>query len=395
MFFTKPLNEITWSDIVEFSERQIPEGTTLDYKQEFPKNLEKTIAAFANTNGGTIIIGIKKTDDNRPILPIEGIVYKRGLSERVTSIILSNITPPIKPEIGIIQNDDNTKAIVIINVPESEDTPHAIDSNTKVYVRTSDINQSEDLIDIQKLSWLFNKREKSIKIREQLIESAENRYQDRIGLKNPQYSNFSTLSFAIVPEYPKDEMFLSPPELKKIKPKIEVSEYYGTSDFFPIPDHEPSTLLRDGISLELIIEDLIYYTEINSKGLYYYKQSLEKKINWLDEEKKIIRVSEIFIRLDEFIDSAEKLYKILKYDGKLYFEANYENLGNINLGLFPYQRLNKPTGSNVNNKLRISLPLPEEKKIQFIYNASKHLCWNYDWEVNLDNIIQCFKRYKR
>ncbi len=52
MLYTKKIDEITWGDIEDFCNQQIPEGSTLDYKQDIPKALYKTIAAFGNTIGG-------------------------------------------------------------------------------------------------------------------------------------------------------------------------------------------------------------------------------------------------------------------------------------------------------------------------------------------------------
>ena len=60
MFFKKPINQLTFEDVREFLKQGVPENTMLDYKLLLPKNNEKfakTIAAFANSLGGTIIIG--------------------------------------------------------------------------------------------------------------------------------------------------------------------------------------------------------------------------------------------------------------------------------------------------------------------------------------------------
>src|SRR3989339_276494 len=100
MLFTKPIEQISYDDVVLFCEQQISEGINLDYKYDFPNNLEKTIAAFANTFGGLVIIGVEDKD-SKPKLPANGIKYVRGLQERVIKIILDNISPPIFPEIQV------------------------------------------------------------------------------------------------------------------------------------------------------------------------------------------------------------------------------------------------------------------------------------------------------
>jgi hypothetical protein len=74
-----------------------PEGARLDYKGiAFPKDLSKTIAAFANTLGGLIILGVdadKKT--NTPIWPpVAGMPMEAGLSERVQAWLIQS-TPTL------------------------------------------------------------------------------------------------------------------------------------------------------------------------------------------------------------------------------------------------------------------------------------------------------------
>jgi len=51
MLFTKEITKITFEDVVSFCNQQIPESINLDYKKEFPTDLEKTISAGANFSG--------------------------------------------------------------------------------------------------------------------------------------------------------------------------------------------------------------------------------------------------------------------------------------------------------------------------------------------------------
>lgn len=129
MLYTKAINEITWSDIEDFCNQRITEGLHLDYKRDFPNNLEKTISAMANTFGGIILIGVKEDEQSKPVVPIAGIDFIRGLEERVWNIILTNITPIVQPEITVALNQDNTKAIVLIRINQSHQAPHAISNN--------------------------------------------------------------------------------------------------------------------------------------------------------------------------------------------------------------------------------------------------------------------------
>jgi len=83
MLYIKQRDQITWDDVQSFCEQGISERGHLDYKKDFPAHLERIIAAMANTHGGIILIGVDENHENRPILPVVGIDFQRGLEERV------------------------------------------------------------------------------------------------------------------------------------------------------------------------------------------------------------------------------------------------------------------------------------------------------------------------
>ena len=239
MLFTKPIDKIQWDHVVEFCEQGISEGAHLDYKKDFPKELERTISAFANTLGGLILIGIEEDDENKPRLPIKGIDFKRGLSERVMNIILSNITPPVFPEIQVCLNSDKTRAVVVVRIAQSHLTPHSISDSTKVYLRTGNRNKPERLMTIDQIQWLVNQRNKSEQLRTQLFRDADSHFHSQcIGDKAKLATPFSMqngrilitgcFTMAFCPAFPK-EPFCMPPDLKEISSNIVVNDYASRS----------------------------------------------------------------------------------------------------------------------------------------------------------------------
>jgi hypothetical protein len=54
----KPIDQIGFEDVDEFCRTGAREGLLLDYKADFPARLDKAIAAFANTYGGHILVGV-------------------------------------------------------------------------------------------------------------------------------------------------------------------------------------------------------------------------------------------------------------------------------------------------------------------------------------------------
>ncbi|NHO34338.1 AlbA family DNA-binding domain-containing protein [Acetobacter fallax] len=66
---TRALNEITIAELQSLIDNQIPESRRLEYKRDlWPRNKEgnkeflKDISAFANSQGGDLIVGIEEVE---------------------------------------------------------------------------------------------------------------------------------------------------------------------------------------------------------------------------------------------------------------------------------------------------------------------------------------------
>lgn len=86
------------------------------------------ICAFANTNGGTIFVGLSDNPKERP----SGVSKPGAAIKTIRSEVEKKITPPL--EIEIDQHRTQGKKVLQIAVPVGEDPPYAIDDN-KIYVR--------------------------------------------------------------------------------------------------------------------------------------------------------------------------------------------------------------------------------------------------------------------
>ncbi len=91
----KQPESIIYSDLDAFCAQQIPEGIRLDYKLEVPNDLAKVVAAFANTLGGLIILGVDadKVTNTPNWPPTKGMKKEKGLDERITAICRDSIFP--------------------------------------------------------------------------------------------------------------------------------------------------------------------------------------------------------------------------------------------------------------------------------------------------------------
>lgn len=130
---TAPITSLTWQDVLDFCGLGLPESTTIDYKRAIPAELDRTIAAMANTSGGLVLIGVDEDrSTTKPVLPPPGLPITRGLPEKITNVCVANITPPLVPEIAVIPDASGQQVVVIVRVPQSHQAPHAVSRNTKV-----------------------------------------------------------------------------------------------------------------------------------------------------------------------------------------------------------------------------------------------------------------------
>lgn len=78
--FWGDLQRKTFADVEAFLREDLAEGVRLDYKRDFPGNLEKVIAAMANTEGGVILIGVDEDPERPryPLLPAVGVPIQQA-----------------------------------------------------------------------------------------------------------------------------------------------------------------------------------------------------------------------------------------------------------------------------------------------------------------------------
>jgi len=76
-----------------------PEGKTLEFKRDLspPAGFLKMVVAFANTAGGTILVGVE--DGTRHV---RGVADPLALEERIASLVSDSITPRLLPDIEIL-----------------------------------------------------------------------------------------------------------------------------------------------------------------------------------------------------------------------------------------------------------------------------------------------------
>lgn len=127
------------------------EGKTLEFKEN-TNNLEsilKSIIAFANTSGGTIIIGVK--DKSKEIIGVSDPLFDE---EKLTNSISDNISPLIIPSIEITSY--KKRELLIIRIPHIPGPYYLKKKGPEngVYIRFGSTNRIADLEILQTLRLL-------------------------------------------------------------------------------------------------------------------------------------------------------------------------------------------------------------------------------------------------
>lgn len=374
--FTKPKNEISFEDINAFCREEIDEGIRIEYKKEFPSDNQKTakeISSFANTYGGLLLIGVAEKD-RKPVLPINGIAYERGLDEKINSICFKLINPPVFPEIRICQfPEDDSRAIVLIRVQESNDTPHRIDHDKKTYIRIASANEPVEA-PFEQIEWLMNRRKKAEENRERLLIQSRERFLS-------QYAPGVLLpirGMSIIPLYPHKEL-ISHFDLHSILLETRIKMPFNNSEDFPFRVETPITI-ANGIVFKKEYpryKDFIFYTEINSFGLISYQERIEEDFN--SEGAPIKSAIEI-------TDTVEKIYLPLLLAKRFYGRIGYWGLIKINLFfenirgryLSANERYKNSFDTNLNFESNFSVSYLNDNFDEIIRDLLKEFLWSFN-----------------
>jgi len=134
-------------NLVEVLKR--PEGKTLEFKRDLssPDGVLRTVVAFANTAGGTLLIGVEDATRH-----VRGVKSPLDLEERLASIISDSIAPRLAPELEILPW--RSTHVLAVQVYPSPGRPHHLQGEgpqAGVYVRVGSTNRHADREMIEEL----------------------------------------------------------------------------------------------------------------------------------------------------------------------------------------------------------------------------------------------------
>ena len=127
----------------------IGEATAYDKKQMLevkrPKSWLKSVSAFANGKGGTLIFGI--SDDNQ----IVGLADAEGDAEKISEDIKNKLDPV--PTVNIEYKNVDGKKLVLLHVYSGQETPYYYigDKQRLAFVRIGNESVTADRIQLKSL----------------------------------------------------------------------------------------------------------------------------------------------------------------------------------------------------------------------------------------------------
>ena len=172
--FKNILEDIGAEDLVLL--KDVSEGWYIDYKVQSLKipDLAKQLSAFANQYGGWLIIGVNEASDgSRTASEFVGIPVSEleKVSRDIREASSAHVNPEVLYEEKVISGPIESiglaedKAIIIIGIPMSENTPH-IHSSGRIYRRLADQSKPKEETDRYILDDLWKRgSDRKIKLR--------------------------------------------------------------------------------------------------------------------------------------------------------------------------------------------------------------------------------------
>lgn len=139
MYFEDPstvtISQMDYLDVKNLA--QTGEGTYLEFKRTIPsaEKIAREIAAFANTSGGTLLIGV---DDDKSLVGVEGYQEEEFLLKQAAKELCE---PEVDITIEIVHFGE--RDLLVIKVPESKQKPVFLQNGkgSVVYIREKDQNK--------------------------------------------------------------------------------------------------------------------------------------------------------------------------------------------------------------------------------------------------------------
>lgn len=181
-FYTTAVAQLTTAHLQALLDDAAVENARLEFKLEVASKDEtlKKIAAFANTFGGSIIIGARANSSDGRLTELPGVVSQPGYKQTVVQWCFDAVGPPLVVEVSdpIAVPAGTGNVCYVIRTTESEMAPHFLNGRKGVYVRTDEFSGRFEarLANEVELRHLFDRRRIVRERRSGLVARARTRF---------------------------------------------------------------------------------------------------------------------------------------------------------------------------------------------------------------------------
>lgn len=412
---TQPLNSFTFSDIVAFAKENHQEGVELDYKESLPdkEKLSQLVAAFANTRGGVIIVGIKENRENGRPAKYEGV--DDGHHDEFIAQVIGNISPIPVYEFHKTDAKEG-KVFLLIRVFEGDETPYYPHNDSNIWIRTGSIKKAVDIVSPEHAELLYKKAERAEMVRirnrdranfnyQTFLKDAEKDRLKRIEVEKEKYqlqksrledgdtmppfksqivqsplgSNVAMLTILLQPYYPHGQ-FVRPRDIESI---IQESEAANSGYAFP----------SRGVRWDSITEGMMHFSwndrdgsidcqQVFANGLVYTANDILRVSNELGAETYLsLFSSQLYITLK----GAKNILESLGYQGSLIGQMEVQGLqghrvhsivpsmfGDVNTSVFEHRSW------PINLDTRV---LANESELrEYVVDVSRDVHWSFGYK---------------
>lgn len=129
---------------------RLSEGWTLDFKQQWSDDMLRHAAAFANTFGGLLIVGVSEKDGKPE--DIVGVQLRSELKTQIASSISASISPtPAFAIAECLHPTDPTRRIAVVRVRNVSKLHYYMKGDKPVYVRNEDESRPANAVQLRAL----------------------------------------------------------------------------------------------------------------------------------------------------------------------------------------------------------------------------------------------------
>ena len=402
MLLSGDLRTVTYDDLCALCEAKplLREGVRLDFKQELPPGgINKQLAAFANTMGGVVLIGVVEQDSHVK-LPLDGIEIKPGLRERIVSAALDGIYPPLYPEVEVIAipGTKPERGIMIVRVSESAMAPHAIENRQRVYVRVDSVTKPHDreaaaTLDQIERMWARRRGADEIKVRlrsearEVAMEVLPN-----FGRSNRAGPHLVDLEFSMVPSFPAAP-YASPSKVQELA--AEADTWYFTppltdGEVFPFNMREYRPVNGGAMAFSKVPDSRLLYTQFHQLGLFYCGATIsvlnpgDPRVRFVEGTRAVIQVELVNPLLASLLAKGANYIDKLSHHGLVDILITIDNVKGMGLAQkWGVQGIVQVSDRSFNSQLHVRRQVEIHKLRQNPLSVLEDLYENLTWAFSL------------